>query len=146
MAEDIAGGVDQALARINSTRPVLGQIVDKWSILILCVVCEQPARFNAIKRRLDGITHKALTEALRRLERNGLIARRVLMTSPLGVEYSITPLGSTLREPFDALCSWVVAHSAKVAQAQVAYDESREARPDPKEGSRPTPGGDERTL
>jgi DNA-binding HxlR family transcriptional regulator len=122
MAEDTSDAVAQALARINSTRPVLGQIVDKWSILILCVVCEQPARFNAIKRRLDGITHKALTEALRRLERNGLITRRVLMTSPIGVEYSITPLGSTLRTPFDALCAWVVSYSDDVRRAQAAYD------------------------
>lgn len=122
MAEDTGAAVEEALARINSTRPVLGQIADKWSVLILSVICTQPSRFNAIKRRLDGITHKALTDALRRLERNGLVARRVLPTSPIGVEYSITPLGSTLREPFDALCAWVVAHSDEVVEAQAAHE------------------------
>ena len=101
---------------------MLGQIADKWSVLILSVICTQPSRFNAIKRRLDGITHKALTEALRRLERNGLVTRRVLPTSPVGVEYSITPLGSTLREPFDALCAWVVAHSDEVMEARAAHE------------------------
>ncbi len=130
MAEDTGASVDEALARINSTRPVLGQIADKWSVLILSVICTKPSRFNAIKRRLDGITHKALTEALRRLERNGLITRRVIPTSPVGVEYSITPLGSTLREPFDALCGWVVAHSDAVIGAQAAYEAaSSSARP-----------------
>ena len=128
MAEDTGASVDEALARINSTRPVLGQIADKWSVLILSVICTQPSRFNAIKRRLDGITHKALTEALRRLERNGLIARRVIPTSPVGVEYSITALGGTLREPFDALCGWVVEYSDNVVEAQAAYDQlKREA-------------------
>ena len=125
MAEDTGASVDEALARINSTRPVMGQIADKWSILILSVICAQPSRFNAIKRRLDGITHKALTDALRRLERNGLVARRVIPASPVGVEYSITPLGSTLRDPFDALCAWVVEHSDAVLQAQAGYDRAK---------------------
>ncbi len=125
MADDTATSVDQALARINSTRPVMGQIADKWSILILSVICTQPSRFNAIKRRLEGITHKALTDALRRLERNGLVARRVIPASPVGVEYSITPLGSTLRDPFDALCAWVVEHSDAVLQAQSGYDRAK---------------------
>ena len=62
------------LVEAEATRPVLDQIADKWSVMILGVICTQPARFNAIKRRLGRITHKALTQALRRLERNGLVA------------------------------------------------------------------------
>ncbi|EPS2707437.1 winged helix-turn-helix transcriptional regulator [Cronobacter turicensis] len=119
MSTDIAA----QLAEINSTRPVLEQVANKWSVLILTVLCTQPARFNAIKRRLDPITHKALTEALRRLERNGLVNRRVIASSPVAVEYSITPLGRTLQEPFVALVSWARQHGATIEQAQVAYDE-----------------------
>lgn len=119
MSTDIAA----QLAEINSTRPVLEQVANKWSVLILTVLCTQPARFNAIKRRLDPITHKALTEALRRLERNGLVNRRVIASSPVAVEYSITPLGRTLQEPFVALVSWARQHDAAIEQAQVAYDE-----------------------
>ncbi|EGT4383744.1 helix-turn-helix transcriptional regulator [Cronobacter malonaticus] len=119
MSTDIAA----QLAEINSTRPVLEQVANKWSVLILTVLCTQPARFNAIKRRLDPITHKALTEALRRLERNGLVNRRVIASSPVAVEYSITPLGRTLQEPFVALVSWARQHGAAIEQAQVAYDE-----------------------
>ncbi|AHB71289.1 helix-turn-helix domain-containing protein [Cronobacter malonaticus] len=119
MSTDIAA----QLAEINSTRPVLEQVANKWSVLILTVLCTQPARFNAIKRRLDPITHKALTEALRRLERNGLLNRRVIASSPVAVEYSITPLGRTLQEPFVALVSWARQHGAAIEQAQVAYDE-----------------------
>ncbi|WP_233858635.1 winged helix-turn-helix transcriptional regulator [Paraburkholderia sp. HD33-4] len=66
------------------------------------MLCAEPSRFNAIKRRLDPITHKALTEALRRLERNGLIDRRVIASSPVAVECSITPLGRSLQNHLQA--------------------------------------------
>jgi len=113
------------LAEINSTRPILEQVANKWSVLILTVLCTQPARFNAIKRRLDPITHKALSEALRRLERNGLVSRRVIASSPVAVEYAITPLGRTLQDPFVALVNWARQHGVAMAQAQVGYDEQR---------------------
>jgi DNA-binding HxlR family transcriptional regulator len=115
--------IERLLAEINATRPVLEQIANKWSILILTVLCTEPSRFNAIKRRLDPITHKALTEALRRLERNGLVNRRVIASSPVAVEYSITPLGRTLQNPFVALVSWAAKHGGSIDQAQMAYDE-----------------------
>jgi DNA-binding HxlR family transcriptional regulator len=122
MVEDTAHPAEALLTQANANRLVLGQIADKWSILILTVVCVEPTRFNAIKRRLNGITHKALTEALRRLERSGLVSRCVLMTSPLGVEYSITSLGRSLQEPCVALAAWVAEHTGSVVQAQASYD------------------------
>lgn len=114
--------LDALLAEINSTRPVLEQVANKWSVLILTVLCTEPARFNAIKRRLDPITHKALTEALRRLERNGLVTRRVIASSPVAVEYAITPLGKTLKDPFVALVDWAGRHGGAIAAAQSDYD------------------------
>ncbi|QNQ21261.1 helix-turn-helix transcriptional regulator [Kosakonia sp. SMBL-WEM22] len=113
------------LAEINSTRPILEQVANKWSVLILTVLCSEPSRFNAIKRRLDPITHKALTEALRRLERNGLVNRRVIASSPVAVEYSITPLGRSLQDPFVALVSWARQYGVAIEQAQEAYDARR---------------------
>ncbi|KRB86375.1 HxlR family transcriptional regulator [Sphingomonas sp. Root710] len=110
---------------VAATRPILEQIANKWTVLILSVLCTQPARFNDLKRRLDGITHKALSDALKRLERNGLINRRVLPTQPIGVEYTITALGASLRDPFAALYSWSRANGMKLTEAQHAYDKSR---------------------
>lgn len=121
---------DQVFAEALATRPVLDQIANKWSVLILTVICTQPSRFNAIKRRLGGITHKALTEALRRLERNGLVTRRVITSSPIAVEYSITPLGCSLQEPFAALFEWAVHHQSAVEQAQREFDAQKAARED----------------
>jgi DNA-binding HxlR family transcriptional regulator len=113
----------QPFAEAHSARPVLDQIANKWSVMILTVLCPKPSRFNAIMRRLDGITHKALTEALRRLERNGLVNRRVIASSPVAVEYSITPLGRSLQAPFEALYAWASDHSPEVLAAQRSYDE-----------------------
>ncbi|ALN72253.1 helix-turn-helix domain-containing protein [Aureimonas sp. AU20] len=100
----------QARSDMARIRPVLDRIADKWTIMILTVLCPKPARFNEIKRRLDGITHKALADALKRLERNGLVTRTVLPTAPIAVEYAITPLGHSLRQPFEALCAWALAN------------------------------------
>lgn len=110
------------LEEISATRPVLEQVANKWSVLILTVLCSQPSRFNAIKRRLDPITHKALTEALRRLERNGLVHRRVIPSSQVAVEYSITLLGRSLQQPFTALVAWAYEHGNGIEEAQLAYD------------------------
>lgn len=112
----------RACGDMARVRPVLDKIADKWTILILTVICPKPSRFNEIKRRLDGITHKALADALKRLERNGLVTRTVLPTQPIGVEYAITPLGHSLREPFEALCAWAAANGEKVEAATRHYD------------------------
>lgn len=104
------------------SRMLLAQIADKWSVLILAVLCGGPLRFNVIKRRLDGITQKALTQSLRRLERNGIVARHVIATSPIAVEYQITPLGHTLKQPFQALYAWTFTHLPEVEQARERFD------------------------
>ncbi len=111
---------------VTATRPILDEIANKWSVLILTVLCTQPARFNDLKRRLDGITHKALSDALKRLERNGLINRKVLPTQPIGVEYSITILGGSLREPFNALYNWALVNGTELERAQELYDRIKE--------------------
>ncbi|MFP3480444.1 helix-turn-helix domain-containing protein, partial [Burkholderia sp. SIMBA_057] len=81
------------------SRALFDQIADKWSMMVLHVLADGPLRFNVIKRQLEGITQKALTQCLRRLERNGLISRRVIPVSPVAVEYAVTPLGRTLEQP-----------------------------------------------
>ncbi|MEN0117078.1 MAG: helix-turn-helix domain-containing protein [Agrobacterium cavarae] len=118
----------QALCDMPKVRPVLDKIADKWTILILTVICPKPSRFNEIKRRLDGITHKALADALKRLERNGLVTRTVLPTQPIGVEYAITPLGHSLRQPFEALCAWAADNSDRIDAAAKAYDDAKDGR------------------
>ena len=119
---------DRLLANMGRVRPVLDKIADKWTIMILTVICPKPSRFNEIKRRLQGITHKALADALKRLERNGLVTRTVLPTAPIGVEYAITPLGQSLRQPFEALCAWALDNGAAIEAANREHD-SLKTRP-----------------
>ena len=116
---------EEILATLPAIRPILDQIANKWAILVLTFICAKPQRFNAIKRRLSGISQKALTETLRRLERNGLLSRRVIPVSPVAVEYSITPLGRTLQEPFAALYDWTVNHQLDIVEAQKNFDLTR---------------------
>lgn len=104
------------------TRLLFDQIADKWSMMVLSVLDAAPMRFNGIKRQLDGVTEKALTQCLRRLERNGLVSRRLIMTSPIGVEYAITPLGFSLLHPFQALYAWTTEHLDEVERARQAFD------------------------
>ena len=115
--------VPQRFAVDCPSRLLFDQIADRWSMMVLTVLDEQPLRFNAIKRRLEGVTQKALTQCLRRLERNGLVSRRVVPLSPVAVEYGITELGRSLQEPFKALYAWTVRHLATVEEARTCFDQ-----------------------
>ncbi len=106
---------------------VLDQLSEKWTLRVLDAMCasERPVRFNELKRRARGVSQKTLTQCLRRLERSGLVDRRVLPDRPLGVEYSISRLGKTLVGPLKRLVGWALQHGPRVAKAQVAYDAKR---------------------
>jgi len=119
--------VDAVFFADCAARSFFDQVANKWSVMILTLLTGKPTRFNEMRRRMEGITHKALTQALRRLERNGLIARRVLDTSPVAVEYSITELGRTLQVPFGAMYEWSINHLHEIEQAQETYDQRYEA-------------------
>ncbi len=105
------------------SRLLLDQIADKWSVLVMAALHDEPLRFNEIRRRLEGVTQKALTQCLRKLERNGIVSRKVIPVSPISVEYSITPLGRTLQEPFKVLYRWTVDYLPAVEQARQDFDE-----------------------
>jgi len=104
------------------SRLLFDQIADKWSMMILTVLDASPQRFNEIKRRLEGVSQKSLTQTLRRLERNGIVQRRVIASSPVAVEYSLTTLGRSLLPPFRAIYRWTIDHLGEVESARERYD------------------------
>lgn len=110
------------------SRVILDQIADKWSMMVLAVLGE-PRRFNAIKRRLDGITQRVLANTLRKLERNGMVTRSIIMGPSLGVRYALTPLGRSLQRPFAELFDWTVENMDAIQGCQRRYDE-RTCAPD----------------
>lgn len=108
----------------NFDRLLLDQIADRWTILVLGAICSADGRmrFNALRREVESISQKTLTQCLRRLERNGLVERHVINGSPPGVEYVITMLGRTLDKPFNALNAWTNDYGAAVRVAQAEFD------------------------
>lgn len=124
---------DTSSGRIDITpahREVLGHVLDTWSVLVLEELCEAPRRFNQL-RRLIPVTQKSLTATLRRLERTGLVERTVISDRPVAVEYRITPLGKTLRDPIDALLRWCDEHVEEIADARDRFDAATEAPAQP---------------
>jgi DNA-binding HxlR family transcriptional regulator len=104
------------------TRQILDRIGDKWAVLILLLLRDEPLRFNQLRRAIDGISQKMLSQVLKSLERDGLVKRRAIATVPVTVEYSITPLGLTLAAAVDHLRDWAEQHLKDVLAAQRRYD------------------------
>jgi DNA-binding HxlR family transcriptional regulator len=107
------------------TRPILDRVGDKWAVLILLLLRDEPMRFNQLRRAIEGISQKMLSQVLKSLERDGLIKRRVIATVPVTVEYSILPLGSTLAAAVDHLRDWAESNLKEVLAAQRRYDTQR---------------------
>ena len=88
-------------------------IGSKWKLLILRNLMARPWRFNELKKSIDGISQKVLTDALRALEADGIINRTVYAEVPLRVEYSLTELGETLRPVLKSMESWGIEYQKK---------------------------------
>jgi DNA-binding HxlR family transcriptional regulator len=110
------------------TRQILDRVGDKWAVLILLLIRDEPMRFNALRRAIEGISQKMLSQVLKSLERDGLIKRRVFATVPVTVEYSITALGTTLAAAVDPLRDWAEQNLKEVLSAQRRYDAQRSAK------------------
>jgi DNA-binding HxlR family transcriptional regulator len=105
------------------TRAILDQIADKWSVLILLAIADEPVRFNELKRTVEGISQKVLTQSLQRLERNGLLQRQVLSLKPIAVAYAITPHGLGLAAIVEQLRAWSIATLKQTLAAQARFDQ-----------------------
>src|ERR1700750_217286 len=104
------------------TRQILDGVGDKLAVLILLLLRDEPLRFNQLRRAIEGISQKMLSQVLKSLERDGLVKRRAIATVPVTVEYSITQLGSTLAGAGDPLGDWAEQNLKDVLAAQRRYD------------------------
>jgi DNA-binding HxlR family transcriptional regulator len=91
-------------------------------VLILLLLRFEALRFNQLRRGIEGISQKMLSQVLKSLERDGLVKRRAIATVPVTVEYSITPLGKTLAAAVDPLRDWAETNLKEVLAAQRRYD------------------------
>jgi len=110
------------------TRQILDRVGDKWAVLILLLLRFEALRFNQLRRGIEGISQKTLSQVLKSLERDGLVKRRAIATVPVTVEYSITPLGNTLAAAVDPLRDWAETNLKEVLAAQRRYDAQQHAR------------------
>ncbi|MEM9320689.1 MAG: helix-turn-helix domain-containing protein [Pseudomonadota bacterium] len=107
--------------RINE---VLSRVGDRWSVLVVISLAQYGTlRFNEIKRNL-GISQRMLSLTLKELERDGMVNRTQYPTIPPKVEYELTKMGKSFREPVTVLGCWALEHLEKIDAAREAYDES----------------------
>jgi DNA-binding HxlR family transcriptional regulator len=127
-------GTDVYSARCPS-RVALALIADKWAVLVAGCLVDGPKRHSWLRQRIGGISGKMLTRTLRELEGAGLVERRIFPEVPPRVEYSLSPLGFSLREPVTALTDWARTNGGLVAEARsrsgLPVERSTQATPRP---------------
>lgn len=102
---------------------VIGQVADKWTMLILEVLAEHgELRFTRVGRLVPGISQKMLTQTLRKMERDGLVIRTVHPVIPPRVDYRLTRLGMDLGEAFCGVWQWAESNLATITAARAAFD------------------------
>ena len=103
---------------------LIGRVADKWTMLVLEVLTEQgELRFTRLSEQVPGISYKMLTQTLRLMEREGLIARTVHPVIPPKVEYKLTELGLSLGAAFCGVWMWAERHLEEVERARAAFDQ-----------------------
>ena len=101
---------------------ILARVGDKWSVLTVMLLGDEPKRFNEMRRLIGGISQRMLTLTLRGLERDGFVTRTVHPTMPPKVEYALTDLGRSLQEPISQLGEWAFANRPRVEAARERFD------------------------
>ena len=122
--EDLAYNV---FAKACPSRGTLEHVTGRWGGLTLGALYEGPLRFNELRRRVDGVSEKMLSQTLHALERDGLVHREAQPTNPPRVDYELTALGRQVAERLLALIHCVGGAMDDVLASRARYDETRGA-------------------
>ncbi|MFG1653113.1 winged helix-turn-helix transcriptional regulator [Micromonospora sp. NPDC049275] len=114
--------VSDVFARGCTSRAAFEDVTSKWASLVLLALGEGGYRFNALRRRVDGVSERMLSQTLQTLERDGMLTREVLTAIPPRVEYSLTPLGARVAEQLRGLADLL---EASVPELQTARARER---------------------
>ncbi|MFJ5839648.1 winged helix-turn-helix transcriptional regulator [Streptomyces shenzhenensis] len=109
-------------ARACPSRGTLEHVTGRWGALTLGALHEGSYRFNELRRRVDGVSEKMLSQTLHALERDGLVHREAQPTNPPRVDYELTPLGHAVAERLLALIHCVEGAMDDVLTARTVYD------------------------
>ncbi|MEU6783854.1 helix-turn-helix domain-containing protein [Nonomuraea angiospora] len=113
--------VADVFSRRCTSRSVLETITGRWAILALVALYEGPYRFNALRRRVDGVSEKMLSQTLHALERDGMVLRVAESSIPPKVEYSLTELGREAAGRLIPLLEWVEERMPQVVSSREEY-------------------------
>jgi DNA-binding HxlR family transcriptional regulator len=126
-----AGPTDEMVADVFqrgcTSRHVLESVTGRWGVLTVAGLRDGAVRFNALRRRVDGVSEKMLAQTLQGLERDGIVVREVRATIPPHVEYSLTDLGRRVADRLAALIDVLEESVDQVSASQRAYDARRDA-------------------
>lgn len=95
---------------------------DRWFMLITHSLLEGPKRFSELLKDIPGVSKRMLTVTLRKMERDGLLTRRVFPVVPPHTEYTLTPLATSLVPHLQELCRWATRHFDAIDAARAEYD------------------------
>ena len=109
-------------------RTIQEHLTSRWGVLVLVALLDGTRRFSELRREIDGVSEKMLTQTLRTLERDGFVRRQARPVIPPHVDYDLTPLGEQAARQVAALARWTQEHVADVAAAHEEYD-ARTATP-----------------
>ncbi|MBD0711293.1 MULTISPECIES: winged helix-turn-helix transcriptional regulator [unclassified Streptomyces] len=124
MTDDLAYDV---FARACPSRGTLEHVTGRWGSLTLGALYDGSFRFNELRRRVDGVSEKMLSQTLHALERDGLVHREAQPTNPPRVDYRLTPLGREIAERLIGLIGLVEGRMPQVEAARESYDARRAA-------------------
>ncbi|MFJ9031173.1 winged helix-turn-helix transcriptional regulator [Streptomyces sp. NPDC102274] len=110
------------------SRTTLEHVTGRWGGLTLGALYESRLRFNELRRRVDGVSEKMLSQTLHALERDGLVLREARPVNPPWVDYELTPLGREVAERLLGLILLVEGRMPEVISARECYDATRGAR------------------
>jgi DNA-binding HxlR family transcriptional regulator len=106
----------------NLTRELMGQVADRWTLLVVAALSEGPQRFSSIQTLVTGVSHRMLSKTLRGLLRDGMVTRTAYAEVPPRVEYELTELGWTLRDLARGFAAWTESYGPRVLANRERFD------------------------
>lgn len=113
-----------AFKKICPSRDVMARLGEKWTMLMIVALENGPMRFGELRRKVEGISQKMLSQATRNLERDGLVIRRLVEEKPLHVEYELTERGYELLEIVRSLKTWAEKHLHDITFHAQKFDQA----------------------
>jgi len=107
---------EECIHYVRPVRDVLELLAGKWKVPLLVALAAQSRKFNELERLLAGITPRTLSKELKDLEVNELVRRIVCPTTPVTVEYSLTPYGNTFEDVIATLRNWGLTHRSRLLE------------------------------